>query len=181
MAGGIELGTAYVQIVPSLRGASKSIEDQLGAVDAKRPGKKLGASLGDGIGEQFERSGVPRVKRTFSDALEQMGSAAQDLGGRLSSVGGALTMGLTLPLGAAAASAGAFALANQLVSMGLPRRALRECGAADVASAAAMMVEAVNAGTVAHIGSPAMDESAALALWAARTTKRDPARKQRVW
>ena len=110
MAGGIELGTAYVQIVPSLRGASKSIEDQLGAVDAKRPGKKLGASLGDGIGEQFERSGVPRVKRTFSDAIEQMGSAAQDLGGRLSSVGGALTMGLTLPLGAAAASAGAFAL-----------------------------------------------------------------------
>ena len=81
----------------------------------------------------------------------------------------------------------------------------------DGRTAAAMMVEAVNAGTVVHIGSPAMDESAkrsirrdigrngafsfgdgpdstslpvesaALALWAARTTKRDPTRKQRVW
>ena len=107
--------------------------------------------------------------------------------------------------------AGAAALANQLAAQGLPRRALHECATADVASAAAMMVEAVNAGTVCHIASPSMDESAtrsirrdigkngafsfgdgpdstslpvesaALALWAVRTTRRDPTRKQRVW
>lgn len=107
--------------------------------------------------------------------------------------------------------AGAAALANQLAAQGLPRRALHECATADVASAATMMVEAVNAGTVCHIASPSMDESAtrsvrrdigkngafsfgdgpdstslpvesaALALWAVRTTRRDPTRKQRVW
>ena len=86
-----------------------------------------------------------------------------------------------------------------------------ECSAADAQASVAMLLDEVNAGTVSHIESPALDESAtksirrkigsnggfgfgdgpdsiscpvesaALALWAARTTRRDPKRKQRAW
>lgn len=110
MAGGIELGTAYVRIVPSLRGASKSIEGQLGGIDTKSAGEGLGKGLGAGLGDGFGKSGVPKVKRTFSSALADMGGAAKRLGKQLSDVGGRLTSGLTVPLGAAAVGAGAFAV-----------------------------------------------------------------------
>lgn len=110
MAGGIELGTAYVQIVPSLRGASKSIEGQLAGIDTRRAGEKLGGGLGDSLGDAFGRSGVPKFKRTFSSALADMGGAAQRLGGQLSGIGGKLTAGFTVPLGAAAVGAGSFAM-----------------------------------------------------------------------
>lgn len=110
MAEGIELGTAYVQIVPSLRGAGKSIERQLSGVDAKGMGEKLGGGLGEGVSKGFGSKGMPDVERTFSGSLAKMGQAAQDLGGRLSSVGGSLTAGVTLPLAGAAAGVGAFAL-----------------------------------------------------------------------
>lgn len=110
MAGGIELGTAYVQIVPSLRGASKSIERQLSGIDSARMGERLGGGLGEGVSRGFGSTGVPEVERTLSGSLAKMGQAAQDLGGRLSDAGGALTAGFTLPLGAAAVGAGAFAL-----------------------------------------------------------------------
>lgn len=102
-------------------------------------------------------------------------------------------------------------LVKRLVDRGYPRRALIECTAADAQASVAMLLDEVNAGTVTHIQSPALDESAtksikrkigsnggfgfgdgpgsiscpvesaALALWAARTTRRDPKRKAVVW
>lgn len=102
-------------------------------------------------------------------------------------------------------------LVKRLVDRGYPRRALIECGTADAQASVSMLLDEVNAGTVSHIESPALDESAtksikrkigsnggfgfgdgpgsiscpvesaALALWAARTTRRDPKRKQVVW
>lgn len=105
---------------------------------------------------------------------------------------------------------GAAALAASLRSVGFPRRALVECRTSDAVAAASMFVEEVFSKTVSHIASPALDESvagavrrpiggnggfgfgdgpesdstaaesAALALWAARTSKRDPDRKMRV-
>lgn len=106
---------------------------------------------------------------------------------------------------------GASALASALITAGFPRRALIECGPGDAMAAASLLLEEVEGGTVSHIASEAMDESAtgsirrkigsnggfgfgdgpdsistpvesgALALWASRTSKRDPTRKQRVW
>ena len=103
---------------------------------------------------------------------------------------------------------GASALAKRLIDRGFPRKALIECRASDAQAAASMIVDEVNAGTVTHIESPALDasatksirrqiglnggfgfgdgpdsiatpvESAALALWASRTSRRDPRRKQ---
>lgn len=106
---------------------------------------------------------------------------------------------------------GASALAQRLLDLGFPRRAVHECGTADVVAATAMLAEAVRSRELAHMDSPALDESArrsvrrevgrngaagfgdgpeststpvesaALALWAARTTRRDPSRRQVVW
>lgn len=102
-------------------------------------------------------------------------------------------------------------LVKRLVDRGYPKRALVECKAADAQASVSMLLDEVNAGTVSHIESPALDESAtksikrkigsnggfgfgdgpdsiscpvesaALALWAARTTRRNPKRKQVVW
>lgn len=106
--------------------------------------------------------------------------------------------------------AGAQALAQQLTDAGFKRNALRLCRASDAAAAASGFVDAVNALELTHIDSPALDESAtravkrvigrngafgfgsapdcdatpvesaALALWGAKTTKRDPNRKAKV-
>ena len=108
-------------------------------------------------------------------------------------------------------SRGTAPLVKRLLDRGYPRRALVECSAADAQASVAMLLDEINAGTVSHIESPALDESAtksikrkigsnggfgfgdgpgsiscpvesaALALWAARTTRRDPKRKQRAW
>lgn len=102
-------------------------------------------------------------------------------------------------------------LVKRLIDRGFPRRALVECSTANAQEAASMLLDEVRAGTVTHIASPALDESAtrsvrrqigtnggfgfgdgpdststpvesaALALWAARTTKRDNRRRQVVW
>ena len=107
--------------------------------------------------------------------------------------------------------AGTAPLVKRLIDRGYPKRGLIECRAADAQASVAMLIDEVNAGTVTHIESPALDdsatksirrkigsnggfgfgdgpdsiscpvESAALALWAARTTRRDPHRKQVVW
>lgn len=102
-------------------------------------------------------------------------------------------------------------LRERLVSRGLPARAVDVCEPRDVCAAASSMLAEIAAQTVTHIESPAMDESAtgsvkrligsgggfgfgdgpdsvsypiesgALALWGARTTRRDPTRRQVVW
>ena len=107
--------------------------------------------------------------------------------------------------------AGTAPLVKRLIDRGYPRRGLVECRAADAQASVAMLLDEVNAGTVTHIESPALDdsatksirrkigsmggfgfgdgpgsiacpvESAALALWAARTARRDPSRRQVVW
>lgn len=89
----------------------------------------------------------------------------------------------------------------------VPRRFCVRPRPADVATAASMLRDAIVCGEISHIASPAMDasvtsatrrpigtnggwgwggdscavESASLALWALRTCKRNPARKQVLW
>lgn len=98
-------------------------------------------------------------------------------------------------------------LGKQLVAAGMPRQAVMVARTSDAVSACAMLVNAVNDGTLTHLDDPALAESAlgatrrpigkdggygfggecperldacALALWAARTTKRDPKRRGRI-
>ena len=42
-----ELATAYISLIPELKGAGKSIASQLGGVDVAQTGRKLGKSLSD--------------------------------------------------------------------------------------------------------------------------------------
>lgn len=102
---------------------------------------------------------------------------------------------------------GAEALRRRMLDGGFPKTALVMGTPAIVQAASSMLSDEVNAGTLSHIASPALDdsatgslkrdvgrdgwgfadgpnsmaapiESASLALWAARTTKRDPRREQ---
>ena len=98
-------------------------------------------------------------------------------------------------------------LGQQLVGAGMPKGAVMVARTADAIAADAMLVNAINDGTLTHLDDPALTESAlgatrrpigkdggygfggecperldacALALWAARTTKRDPKRRGRI-
>lgn len=102
---------------------------------------------------------------------------------------------------------GAAALVQRLRDARFPARAIEECTPKKVQAAASMLLDEVGAKTLSHIASPALDESAAksvrrkigddgfgfgdgpdsiscpiesasLALYGARTTKRNPNRKQ---
>lgn len=44
-----DLATAYLRLIPSLKGAQKTIESELGGINTKSAGSKLGGGLGDGI------------------------------------------------------------------------------------------------------------------------------------
>ena len=97
--------------------------------------------------------------------------------------------------------------AQRLVAAGVPAKAVMVARTGDAIAADAMLVNAVNDGTLTHLDDSALAESAlgatrrpigkdggygfggesaerldacALALWAARTTKRDPRRRGRI-
>ena len=97
MAGsGVELATAYVTIIPSLKGATRQIESQLSGVDTSKAGSAIGKSLGGSIGKSLDLSAI--------------GAGLSDAGSKLADVGGKLTAGITVPLAGATAAAGTFAL-----------------------------------------------------------------------
>lgn len=96
MAEGVELATAYVTIIPSLKGATKQIESQLAGVDTSKAGSAIGKSLGGSIGKSLD--------------LKAVGDGLSSAGARLADVGGKLTAGITVPLVGATAAVGTFAL-----------------------------------------------------------------------
>lgn len=102
------------------------------------------------------------------------------------------------------------ALKNALISNGIRPKAIKCCAPKDVVAAASVFIDDVKACAITHIESQALDESvkgcasrkigadgtgfgstetvsslpvesASLALWGAKTTKRNPARKQRCY
>lgn len=96
MAEGIELATAYVTIIPSLKGATRQIESQLSGVDTSKAGSAIGKSLGGSIGKSLDLSAI--------------GAGLSDAGQKLADVGGKLTAGITVPLAGATFAVGTFAL-----------------------------------------------------------------------
>lgn len=59
-----ELATAYITILPSLRGASKELEGQLGGINTSGVGKSIGSKLGAGVG-----SGLSSAKVAIGNIL----------------------------------------------------------------------------------------------------------------
>lgn len=89
----VELASAYVSLIPSLKGASKSITSQLGGVDVTPAASKIGSSLSKGIGSSLK--------------LESVGAQFTKLGGQITGVGKKLNKGITMPVvGATTAAAG---------------------------------------------------------------------------
>lgn len=103
MADGIELASAYVTIIPSLKGAQKRIEDELGGVSTDAAGTRIGKGLGDSIGSNLDLSSV-------SQKMQDFGGKLSDVGSKMMGVGASLTAGVTVPIAGATAAIGGFAL-----------------------------------------------------------------------
>lgn len=71
------IGTAVLQIIPSLDGVSKSVEKQLGSLDGKKFGKAFGKDLADGV-----RASEADVKKAF-ESHAKLADKAADATGKL--------------------------------------------------------------------------------------------------
>lgn len=87
MADGIELASAYVTLIPSLKGAQKKIESELANVDVASAGRKVGEKYGEAIGKSagddaskgIEKGiGKTDTKSTGSKLGSKLGSAVSD-------------------------------------------------------------------------------------------------------
>ncbi|MGP5012723.1 phage tail protein [Glutamicibacter ardleyensis] len=89
----VELASAYLSLIPTLRGATKQIQSELSGIDVKAPGTKLGAQLSGSIGAAMN--------------FKTIGAKFSEMGGQISGVGTKLTKGITVPIaGATTAAAG---------------------------------------------------------------------------
>lgn len=70
-----ELATAYISLIPELKGAGKSIASQLGGVDVAPTGRKLGKSLSDGISSGIDSSGIRQLENAVANASQKVGRA----------------------------------------------------------------------------------------------------------
>lgn len=77
MADGIELASAYVTIIPSLKGAQKRLEAELGGIDTTGIGGKLGSSLGGSIASGLSKSGLKKIEAEVSAAERNLSQARQ--------------------------------------------------------------------------------------------------------
>lgn len=68
MADGIELATAYVTLIPSLKGAQKSIQSQLDGVDLSRSGAKIGKALSASMGKSISTDALKRYQQAVDTA-----------------------------------------------------------------------------------------------------------------
>lgn len=82
---GIELATAYVTIVPSLKGAQRSIESQLRGVDLRKSGESIGRTLSKGMGASAGadamRPLLQSVRRAEGEVQSAMGRSSSAMKG----------------------------------------------------------------------------------------------------
>ena len=83
MADGIELASAYVTLIPSLKGAKKRIESDLASVDVASAGRKMGERLGDSIGKNAGDDAQRGIEKGIAKADTK--SAGSKLGSQLGS------------------------------------------------------------------------------------------------
>lgn len=65
-----ELGSAYVTIIPSLEGATKTIQKELSGIDVSGAGTKMGNSLGSSMGQ-----GISNASKVIVTAIGSIGGA----------------------------------------------------------------------------------------------------------
>lgn len=94
----VELASAYLTLIPSLKGATKQIQSELGGIDVKAPGTKLGAQLSSSMGAALN--------------FKTVGAKFSEMGGQITGVGTKLTKGITGPALGAATAIGGIALAG---------------------------------------------------------------------
>lgn len=133
----IELASAFITIVPSLKGAGGQITSELSGVDMTGVGSKLGAELGSSIGRSLD--------------LQTVGTRIQDIGGMITDVGSSMTKNVTAPAVIAAGAVGGVVAAfgwGRLTSLDAAQAQLRGLGyeAEDVARISEMVNEAVTGG-----------------------------------
>ena len=95
MADGVELASAYVTLIPSLKGATKKIEAGLKGIDTSKVGKSLGTDLGDSIssalGDTVDVSAATKKLDSLggkgSKALGLISAAAPVVGGAVAAIG----------------------------------------------------------------------------------------------
>lgn len=83
MADGVELASAYVTLIPSLKGAKKRIESDLASVDVASAGRKMGEKLGDSIGKNAGEDAQKGIEKGVAKA--DIKSAGSKLGSKLGS------------------------------------------------------------------------------------------------
>ena len=83
MADGVELASAYVTLIPSLKGAKKRIESDLASVDVASAGRKMGEKLGDSIGKNAGEDAQKGIEKGIAKADTK--SAGSKLGSQLGS------------------------------------------------------------------------------------------------
>ena len=83
MADGIELASAYVTLIPSLKGAKKRIESDLANVDVASAGRKMGERLGESIGKNAGDDASKGIEKGIAKADTK--SAGSKLGSQLGS------------------------------------------------------------------------------------------------
>ena len=77
----VELATAYVTLVPSLRGAQGAIAKELGGVDVTAAGRDVGNRMGNGIagslksliGPAIALAGAVGVGKFVADSVKSLG------------------------------------------------------------------------------------------------------------
>ena len=57
-ANGVEIAKAYLTIVPTMRGMKNALKGELGAIDGKTPGRKLGKEMSDAAGHSFSAKSI---------------------------------------------------------------------------------------------------------------------------
>lgn len=81
-----ELASAYVTLIPSLKGAEKTIQNALGGIDTTSAGKSMGAKLTKGIG-----GGLASVAKVGVGAIAAIGTAVGGL-----AIGGGISRAMKL-------------------------------------------------------------------------------------
>ncbi|MFF1820398.1 phage tail tape measure protein [Kribbella sp. NPDC058245] len=97
----IEVGSAYVSLIPTARGFAAKMQSEL-AGDIGKAGKNLGAQLGQGIGDE---AGTAAGDGTRKGLLGRLGAGKALIGGAGLAIGAVLVKGMTDALSADALNA----------------------------------------------------------------------------
>lgn len=133
----VDLATAFVSVVPSLKGAQKQITSQLSGIDTSVAGSAIGKELSGSIGKGLD--------------LKTVGAKFKSVGDSISNVGSKLTNYITKPAAIAATAVGGVVAAlgfKRLVGLDTAEAKLRGLGytAEDVAKVSNDVADALVGG-----------------------------------